>query len=423
MLSLFALSRLPHILFREIHYVTILFLAVPIFQLAKGVRKGLSSDLAELLKLFALTYVTYTLAARLTLWVIWLLSHRIEVENPPELPGFDLFFMVGGILLLKWVRNPVWIPLIGLAAFGVAWAAPAAVLDQPSGNFAALALGGLVFSIAGYFTYPNRFGEMVMWGLVNFVFLLIVGLNILDWNFTTYELSPFHMLWRVPLLIYLSAFLLWPEREDRQHLLFRNKVNIVQKLHKNQAIPLREKIELVSSVKPGVALMVDEYDMEMVNSTRDFIAHFKQEHKMNPAEAAQFYCLNCFRKFEPIGSTQYRMAVCPQCGTVDHFQSGVMQVNGRIGGQKAVEMVGDTLWIRIWNPWSKESQFAEIDVLYIKEGGNFNYDWAISDFLEDWLERPELAERKFTLMLEGNPPLGENSRRLLKQLVTNPEVL
>ena len=97
----------------------------------------------------------------------------------------------------------------------------------------------------------------------------------------------------------------------------------------------------------------------------------------------------------------------------------MQEIIGLIGGNvKGIRQQGNKAYIGIWSKSSKKAGNADIDILEIRNTPGISYDYAINDViktLKNDVSRPGNYLKNIPVVLKGNPPVSENSMRLLEQ--------
>jgi len=109
--------------------------------------------------------------------------------------------------------------------------------------------------------------------------------------------------------------------------------------------------------------------------------------------------------------------VCRTCGKnrqEQAFQTGIDQIIGVIGDFKKIKSA-KSLVVKLFSNTERQARNADIDRLEIHAGQKMDYDYAVNAViiaLSEDHNRPRPLS-KVPVTLYGNPPLNENSRRLL----------
>jgi len=128
----------------------------------------------------------------------------------------------------------------------------------------------------------------------------------------------------------------------------------------------------------------------------------------------QAFCERCYRRTETktIRTTQYQ--VCPQCHHWDRILPGIETVVGEISNGTEAFRKGAIYQVGVWDERKNEVIPAEIDLLRIPPGGDFNYDWAVAAVAEALRNRFATKEEAWQeLELDPEVSLSPNTKAIL----------
>lgn len=110
---------------------------------------------------------------------------------------------------------------------------------------------------------------------------------------------------------------------------------------------------------------------------------------------------------------------CRGCGSSLDLIKGIKKVIGLIGGDVDDSRVdGERVYVNLWAEAQKAARNADIDLLEIRNSSNITYDYAINAVwvaLTNDASRPRKYVKRIPVILKDNPPLSENSRRILER--------
>ena len=111
--------------------------------------------------------------------------------------------------------------------------------------------------------------------------------------------------------------------------------------------------------------------------------------------------------------------ICQTCKEKNARLAGVQEMTGLIGGNiEGLRQKGNKAYVSIWSESQKRTGNADIDILEIRNTPGISYDYAINDViktLKNDVSRPGNYLKNIPVVLKGNPPVSENSMRLLEQ--------
>jgi hypothetical protein len=129
------------------------------------------------------------------------------------------------------------------------------------------------------------------------------------------------------------------------------------------------------------------------------------------------YCMDCLRWAQRTEYLEWDWVGCPQCRLAGGLEANVRQVIGWIGRAPELPDGAKAVLLPMWDDARREARSADLHVLLVRGGGAAAYEWAVSAVLEAMAnERPQCA---FGVVLQDDPPLGENALRLLQAGAAN----
>lgn len=132
-------------------------------------------------------------------------------------------------------------------------------------------------------------------------------------------------------------------------------------------------------------------------------------------------CTDCTRRAQPQKRGNRIIYECPSCRNFRNLLPGIAQIHAVIG-VGGTENNPNSLSKPIWDFARKEIHPMDLDVLLLAEGEEaLDFDFAIAA-LRAWWENQNQAQKPL-LQIEGKPRLSENTLRILRDFVANPEVL
>ena len=131
----------------------------------------------------------------------------------------------------------------------------------------------------------------------------------------------------------------------------------------------------------------------------------------------KLFCKECLTRAITSRKRGIFFPQCRKCKYSRYLVKGVEEVRGVLGpdAQTGRQRPG-YFEVDLWNPDKQKAIYADIDVLEIKGGGNFSYDWAVSSVLEVLQNGSPLDPWKVDILMTENPPLEANTQRILKEV-------
>jgi len=132
------------------------------------------------------------------------------------------------------------------------------------------------------------------------------------------------------------------------------------------------------------------------------------------------FCRKCFLETKIEDSfSPFSYVVCRGCGSSLHLIKDIKEVRGFIGGDiESFKINNGIAYVNLWFEHNKKTRSADIDVLEIRESySSISYDWAINAVLNELkndVSRPSDYVKHIPVIIKGNPPLSENSMKILK---------
>ena len=127
------------------------------------------------------------------------------------------------------------------------------------------------------------------------------------------------------------------------------------------------------------------------------------------------YCPNCIARTAYKKIFEWKIPVCKVCQEYEALETGVQAIVGVIGPLPDQREVATAIRVcSVWDPGKKQVIHREIDGLEIINGGNFDYDWALSAVMELLETRRKKKGKPLPIRLTKQPPLSANSRTIVK---------
>jgi hypothetical protein len=128
------------------------------------------------------------------------------------------------------------------------------------------------------------------------------------------------------------------------------------------------------------------------------------------------FCTQCFTRAEEHTGGRWTYVMCRHCGDVVHLQTGITKVVGRIGDFREPLVENGVIYLHLWDTNKGKARFADLDRLEIVNGGDVNYNWAVSALVAQLSEHAPSPSAHIEVALQGNPPLDANSLALLREI-------
>ena len=125
-------------------------------------------------------------------------------------------------------------------------------------------------------------------------------------------------------------------------------------------------------------------------------------------------CKDCLTRANTRELSSWKLPQCRRCGRLDSLMADVKQVVGVIGtGFAPGWLSGSQYRVDLWNEDKKEFRYADLDVLEIIGGGDFDYDWAVNAVVEAIHNDTGHPNKEWKALLLQQPNLNTNTLRLL----------
>lgn len=218
----------------------------------------------------------------------------------------------------------------------------------------------------------------------------------------------------------------WKEERKRSTYEFREMFEIL--LEKQVEKDLLQGLDGILSMRkrlPDSLTFLDEKNVELYFTLARKLKFAEEKIlKATPHFAKDtpgLICPNCILRPEAVMAGPYEIARCPQCQTISGLRKDIRKVVAIVGKVEGKASAGE-LWVEAWEKSRKEIRYFDFDILLVGEGDGEN-DFAINALISAWMDRKSAKASRPTLRLTGKPRLSENSIRMLRDFVANPEIL
>lgn len=176
--------------------------------------------------------------------------------------------------------------------------------------------------------------------------------------------------------------------------------------------------QLLDTVAP-IEVRVEAWKGNEENDVRKYVGTLLRESNFFHTPVEDQFCTRCNTRVYEEKVLGLEVPLCRLCRKPNAILPNIHQVTGIIGpsyGRGSQQ--GNGYRIDLWNEKTKQIRYADIEVLEIQGGGNFDYDWAVNATLEVLRNGSAPSELKFRLIETENPNLSANTRRLLKEVTS-----
>lgn len=123
-------------------------------------------------------------------------------------------------------------------------------------------------------------------------------------------------------------------------------------------------------------------------------------------------CARCLERVRLRADALVAYVECPACGRADAVETAYRKVAGYIGAAPPEPEPG-VRYAPMWDEKTKRAAVFGAEEWQIAGGADIAYDWAVNAVLEAWANAGRPLD-ELPLRLSGDPPLAENTRRLIK---------
>jgi hypothetical protein len=127
------------------------------------------------------------------------------------------------------------------------------------------------------------------------------------------------------------------------------------------------------------------------------------------------FCMECYARTVYLRSGEWDWVECRLCGKSGSLETDVKAVIGQVGGDYEWLLEEGILRINLWDQDNKKARAADIDVLEIVDGGEIDYDWALTAVLEVLERRGNAPEKQWHIRAGELPLLQKNTLKLLQR--------
>lgn len=129
----------------------------------------------------------------------------------------------------------------------------------------------------------------------------------------------------------------------------------------------------------------------------------------------ELVCTTCHTRAHRHKEYRWAFVLCRRCHKFASLKP-IKTVIGTLGPTPPVQRNTNEWVTPVWDPVQKTGLSADLDILEIRGGGDFNYDWAVQAVVETAQNDIDRPKHKWEVRLYQNPVLEPNSHRLLKQM-------
>jgi len=143
------------------------------------------------------------------------------------------------------------------------------------------------------------------------------------------------------------------------------------------------------------------------------LARFETTQRGLRAAPGEAFCTRCHIRPEsrPLRDTQY--LICPECGQIDALIPDVRKVVGVIGPTVEGFEAPFHYHVALWDAEARKTRLAQVDEIVVRDGADFNYDWAVAAVIEALRNRFPSASQQLSYEVSPSLELSPNSRNLL----------
>lgn len=198
---------------------------------------------------------------------------------------------------------------------------------------------------------------------------------------------------------------------DVRYLLYRN----LEKNGSMQALELLMDARTHYYHDSGLGLR-HEIDPEEISQLENII-HGILKKIGGKKQLRKLFCTDCLTRSTPQKSRGITYPHCRKCKKPRYLINHIKEVRGILGpdAHTGIQQPG-TFEVDLWDAGGQKTTYADIDVLEIKGGGNFSYDWAVSSALEVLQNGSPQDPWQVKLVFSHDPLLEANTKRLLKEV-------
>ena len=131
-------------------------------------------------------------------------------------------------------------------------------------------------------------------------------------------------------------------------------------------------------------------------------------------DANRCFCSNCHTRGVALQRSIWLVPVCRKCKNFEFLVPNVIEVVGRIGPKVETTLPMESIFpVKLWDRNQQVAHYADVDRIEIIGGGDIDYDWSVTATLERLKNSDEPHRAAVPIDLIKNPPLSENTLRML----------
>jgi len=191
-----------------------------------------------------------------------------------------------------------------------------------------------------------------------------------------------------------------------------------------KAINILNKIGDTIAIEPLCSIMWDKNNGENMRSEASkAIVNIIDSNQYYFENYPYLFCTECLlrskKEIAKIGVLKsYSYVACRNCGSSLYLMKNIKQVVGLIGVDiNTYKQDGEKVYVNLWFEAEKKARNADIDILEIHESNGVSYDYAVNavlNVLKNDVSRPIKYVKRIPVIISGNPPLSENSMKILE---------